>query len=273
MVQRRSRGLARQRHTPGRAARTGCPAGARTSTSAVANPGTCGTDLCRRTRCRLLRRPCRHRAGLPRRPARRNATFLPRLLSASRSPAHLAQSPAFTCPARRRVPPPRRGNRHPSPRPRSHQRHRLRFAPAPTRRPHPPRRPNPPWLPGSVKPPDHPTLPSLLKARNYRTALMGKWHLGYSNPNLPNAKGFDYFKGFLGDMMDDYFTHRRDGVNWMRFNEKVIDPPGHATDIFVTILDDAKICVIDNGRGIPVDMHKTEKKAALEVVFTVLHAG
>lgn len=32
--------------------------------------------------------------------------------------------------------------------------------------------------------------------------------------------------------MDDYFTHRRDGVNWMRFNEKVIDPPGHATDIF-----------------------------------------
>ena len=48
---------------------------------------------------------------------------------------------------------------------------------------------------------------------------------------------------------------------------------GHATDIFVTILDDAKICVIDNGRGIPVDMHKTEKKAALEVVFTVLHAG
>ena len=31
--------------------------------------------------------------------------------------------------------------------------------------------------------------------------------------------------------------------------------------------------MIDNGRGIPVDMHKTEKRAALEVVFTVLHAG
>ncbi len=75
-------------------------------------------------------------------------------------------------------------------------------------------------------------LPSVLKKNGYQTAMVGKWHLGYSNPNLPNAKGFDYFKGFLGDMMDDYFTHRRDGVNWMRFNEKVIDPPGHATDIF-----------------------------------------
>ncbi|MEY2586193.1 MAG: hypothetical protein RLY11_42, partial [Bacteroidota bacterium] len=75
-------------------------------------------------------------------------------------------------------------------------------------------------------------LPSVLKKNGYQTAMVGKWHLGYSNPNLPNAKGFDYFKGFLGDMMDDYFTHRRVGVNWMRFNEKVIDPPGHATDIF-----------------------------------------
>ncbi|MFZ9227857.1 MAG: DNA gyrase subunit B, partial [Candidatus Nanopelagicales bacterium] len=48
---------------------------------------------------------------------------------------------------------------------------------------------------------------------------------------------------------------------------------GYATEIVVSILDDAKICVTDNGRGIPVDLHKTEKKPALEVVFTVLHAG
>jgi hypothetical protein len=75
-------------------------------------------------------------------------------------------------------------------------------------------------------------LPSVLKKNGYHTAMVGKWHLGYSNPNLPNAKGFDYFKGFLGDMMDDYYTHRRDGINWMRFNEAIIDPPGHATDIF-----------------------------------------
>lgn len=75
-------------------------------------------------------------------------------------------------------------------------------------------------------------LPSLLKRKNYHTALIGKWHLGYRFPNLPNDKGFDHFKGFLGDMMDDYYTHLRGGINWMRWNEKTIDPAGHATDLF-----------------------------------------
>ncbi|MFN5326590.1 MAG: sulfatase-like hydrolase/transferase [Bacteroidota bacterium] len=75
-------------------------------------------------------------------------------------------------------------------------------------------------------------LPALLKKHGYKTAMIGKWHLGYSLPNLPNSRGFDYFKGFLGDMMDDYYTHRRGGINWMRLNELEIDPPGHATDLF-----------------------------------------
>jgi len=57
-------------------------------------------------------------------------------------------------------------------------------------------------------------------------------HLGFEKPNIPNSKGFDHFKGFLGDMMDDYYTHRREGINWMRENEKEIDPKGHATDLF-----------------------------------------
>ena len=48
---------------------------------------------------------------------------------------------------------------------------------------------------------------------------------------------------------------------------------GYATDIDVTINDDNSITVIDNGRGIPVDMHEKEHKSALEVVLTVLHAG
>jgi arylsulfatase A-like enzyme/peptidoglycan/xylan/chitin deacetylase (PgdA/CDA1 family) len=77
-------------------------------------------------------------------------------------------------------------------------------------------------------------LPNLLKKKGYQTGMIGKWHLGYNAPNLPNDKGFDFFKGFLGDMMDDYFTHRRDGVNWMRFNQSEIDPVGHATDVFTT---------------------------------------
>ena len=76
------------------------------------------------------------------------------------------------------------------------------------------------------------TLPELLKKQGYNTALIGKWHLGYQSPDLPNDRGFDYFKGFIGDMMDDYYTHLRGGVNYMRENTTVINPKGHATDIF-----------------------------------------
>ena len=48
---------------------------------------------------------------------------------------------------------------------------------------------------------------------------------------------------------------------------------GYANDIAVTILEDNSIKVVDNGRGIPVDMHEKMHKPALEVVLTVLHAG
>src|SRR5256885_1298233 len=48
---------------------------------------------------------------------------------------------------------------------------------------------------------------------------------------------------------------------------------GYSTQIDVTIHTDNAITVVDNGRGIPVDIHKTEKKPGVEVALTVLHAG
>ncbi len=48
---------------------------------------------------------------------------------------------------------------------------------------------------------------------------------------------------------------------------------GYASHIEVVINPDNSITVVDNGRGIPVDMHEKEHKSALEVVLTVLHAG
>ena len=76
------------------------------------------------------------------------------------------------------------------------------------------------------------SLPQALKKAGYTTALVGKWHLGLTAPDRPNDRGFDFFHGWLGDMMDDYYKHRRHGINYMALNEAIIDPPGHATDLF-----------------------------------------
>ncbi len=75
-------------------------------------------------------------------------------------------------------------------------------------------------------------LPNELKKARYNTALIGKWHLGLEAPNLPNQRGFDEFYGFLGDMMEDYYSHIREKNNYMRINNRVVTPNGHATEIF-----------------------------------------
>lgn len=75
-------------------------------------------------------------------------------------------------------------------------------------------------------------LPEVFRANGWTTALVGKWHLGLEEGSLPNERGFARFHGFLGDMMDDYWTHLRHGLNYMRKDRETIDPKGHATELF-----------------------------------------
>ena len=84
---------------------------------------------------------------------------------------------------------------------------------------------------GQLVSPAH-LLPEMLGKAGYHSAIVGKWHLGLAAGDRPNDRGFDFFHGFLGDMMDDYFHHRRHHVNYMRRDSLTIQPAGHATDLF-----------------------------------------
>lgn len=88
-------------------------------------------------------------------------------------------------------------------------------------------------------------LPAALKPAGYHSGIVGKWHLGLESPNTPTERGFDEFHGFLGDMMDDYVTHRRHDINYMRRGTVEVDPKGHATDIFT----DWAIDFLDRRKG------------------------
>src|SRR6266705_666066 len=55
-------------------------------------------------------------------------------------------------------------------------------------------------------PPEHPTLPSLLKKAGYGTTLVGKWHLGVLPTFGPRKSGYDHFFGFRGGAVD-YYSH------------------------------------------------------------------
>lgn len=56
-------------------------------------------------------------------------------------------------------------------------------------------------------PPDHPTLPSILRDAGYQTALVGKWHLGPLPRFSPLKSGYEHFWGYRAGAVD-YFTHR-----------------------------------------------------------------
>jgi len=85
-------------------------------------------------------------------------------------------------------------------------------------------------------PPDGETLPRLLSAAGWRTALIGKWHLGYDAERTPNAQGFQHFFGLLGGN-HHYFQHMdRLGHHDLFLNDAAVKRDGYSTDLFT---DDA----------------------------------
>jgi len=80
-------------------------------------------------------------------------------------------------------------------------------------------------------PPEHPTLPSLLRGAGYRTALVGKWHLGYPPSFGPLRSGYDEFFGPMSGGVD-YFSHRDSrGTHDLFEGEAEHHADGYLTDL------------------------------------------
>ena len=80
-------------------------------------------------------------------------------------------------------------------------------------------------------PPEHPTLPSLLLASGYRTALVGKWHLGYPPAFGPLRSGYEEFFGPMSGGVD-YFTHcTNSGAHDLYVGDKEQAEDGYLTDV------------------------------------------
>ncbi len=75
---------------------------------------------------------------------------------------------------------------------------------------------------------------------------------------------------YIGDISSKGLHHLVNEVIDNSIDEAMV---GHCDKIDLTINEDNSITIVDNGRGIPVDYHEKEKRSALEVVMTVLHAG
>jgi arylsulfatase A-like enzyme len=88
------------------------------------------------------------------------------------------------------------------------------------------------WFSQFGLPADERVLPQALKSAGYRTALIGKWHLGHANKELlPNARGYDHFYGHLAGEIDYVKKTDRGGrPDWWR-NDKRVKEEGYVNTL------------------------------------------